>query len=320
MNYEELQGKAITPHIGVQISGIDLETAASDAAFVDRLKKLMSEHLVVFFPKQHLSAAAFERLAALFGPLVNIKRAGNIAHHVSGYEWIKVISNGKAPDGINYGDGNASAQIWHSDSTPWEAPVGHIAFYCRQTVNPVPKTYFKNMIKVYAALPDSMKERINRLRVIHHFYPRQIEVKIHNEGASMSLEDRKLGMVHPLVRRHLATGLPFLYLPTRRDSLVVGLSEEESRALLTELWKFTDAQDFDLAVGLAPDDFVIWDNSATVHSRDGWPENLTRIMWHVSAEGEVPIPFFPRRTVNTIGLSAEDARAKHLQTVEISDY
>ena len=36
-------------------------------------------------------------------------------------------------------------------------------------------------------------------------------------------------------------------------------------------------------------------------------------MWHLSAEGEVPIPMNPRRTVNTIGLSPEQARRVHQQ-------
>lgn len=323
MKPDSIQTQPITPHIGIQLSGLELEAIADDPDFIDRMKKLMAEHLVVFIPRQqNLSPGMLERFTARFGPLVNIKRAGNVAHHVPGYDWIKVISNGKAEDGIALGDGNASAQIWHSDSTPWEAPVGTIAFYCRKTVSSAPKTYFKNMIKVYEALPQAMKDRIARLRVIHHFYPRQIEVKIHAEGPSMPLEDRKLGFVHPLVRRHLPTGKSILYLPTRRDSLIVGMSEEESRALLTELWDFANAQEFDMGVALQPDDFVIWDNSATVHSRDGWDEGETRIMWHISAEGEVPVPLYPRRTVNTIGLSPEEARKKHLEVkeVEMSDY
>ena len=310
----------ITPHTGVKLAGFDLEANARDPQFVSLLKQLLAEHLVVFIPKQKISAATAEFIPAQMGPLVNIKRAGNVAHHVAGYEWIKVISNGKAPDGIAYGDGNSSAQIWHSDSTPWEAPVGYIAFYCRQTVNPVPRTYFKNMIKVYEALPDETKERINKVRVVHHFYPRQIEIKIHNEGPSMPLEDRKLGFVHPLVRRHLPTGKAMLYLPTRRDSIVQGMSEAEGRKLLEELWQFANDAPFDIGVGLEPDDFVIWDNSATVHSRDGWDESQTRIMWHVSAEGEVPTPMYPRRTVNTIGLSPEAAREAMKKQLEMSDY
>lgn len=315
-----MKAEPITPYMGVKLTELDLEAEARRPEFLDELKKLMREHLVVCAPKQKLTPATMEWLPAQFGPLVNIKRAGNVAHHVPGYDWIKVISNGKAPDGVALGDGNASAQIWHSDSTPWEAPVGYIAFYCRQTVSPVPKTYFKNMIAVYEALPAEMKERIAKVRVIHHFYPRQIEIKIHQEGPSMPLEDRKLGFVHPLVRRHLPTGKPILYLPTRRDSLVVGMSEEEGRALLKELWDFTNRAEFDIGVGLEPDDFVIWDNSATVHSRDGWDESQTRIMWHVSAEGEVPTPLFSKRSVNTIGLSPEAAREAMKKQLEMSDY
>jgi taurine dioxygenase len=296
-------------HIGVKLSGVEFEPLARDPDFISLMKRLLDEHLMVFIPRQKIEPNTAENFVANFGPLLDIKRAGNQAHHVPDAPWIKVISNGKAPDGIPYGDGNSSAQIWHSDSTPWEAPVGHIAFYCRQTVEPAPKTYFKDMIKVYEALPQTTKDRIASLRVVHHFYPRQIEVKIHADGPSMSLDDRKSGFVHPLVRRHVGNNKAFLYLPTRRDSIVQGWSEQESRALLEELWDFTNAADFDFGVALHPDDFVIWDNRATVHSRDGWPESETRIMWHISSEGEIPTPLHTRRGVNTIGLDRDAAKA-----------
>lgn len=299
----------VTPDIGIQVTGIDLEKESRKPEFIGALRELLAEYLVVYIPGQEITPATIEYIPAQLGPLVDIKRAGNVAHHVPGYDWIKVISNGIAPDGVNYGDGNNSAQIWHSDSTPWEAPVGYIAFCCQKAPDPAPRTYFKNMIEVYAALPEETKKRINQVRVIHHFYPRQIEVKIHAEGKSMPLEDRKLGFTHPLVRRHLPTGKPLLYLPTRRDSLVQGMKEEQGRKLLTELWDFTNSVDFQLDVAMQEGDFVIWDNSATVHSREGWPNEQVRLMWHVSAEGEVPVPFYPRRSINTIGLSPEEARA-----------
>lgn len=315
-----LKIEPLNEHLGVQLSDFVFEEVAETEEFIDLMKKLLDRHLVVLMPQQKIRPQTIERFTAQWGPLVNIKRAGNTAHHVPEAPWIKVISNGVAPDGIPYGDGNNSAQIWHSDSTPWEAPVGHISFYCRQTSNPAPRTFFKDMIKVYGALSPAMKERINHLRAIHHFYPRQIEVKIHAEGPSMPLEDRKLGVVHPLVRRHVGNGKPYLYLPTRRDSLIVGLTEEASKALLTELWDFANACKFDVGAALMPDDFIIWDNSATVHEREGWPDDQVRLMWHTSSEGEVPIPFYPRRTVNTIGLSADDARASHQKAMEMSDY
>lgn len=313
MSVDKIRIEPLSDHLGVKLSGVAFETMAREPAFVSLMKRLLDEHLVVFIAKQKIEPNTAEAFVANFGPLLDIRRAGNKAHHVPDAPWIKVISNGVAPDGIPYGDGNSSAQIWHSDSTPWEAPVGHIAFYCRQTVDPAPKTYFKNMIKVYEALPQATKDRIANLRVIHHFYPRQIEVKIHAEGPSMPLEDRKSGFVHPLVRRHVGNNKPFLYLPTRRDSIVQGWSEEDSRALLEELWDFANDSDFDFGVALTPDDFVIWDNRATVHARDGWPESQTRIMWHISSEGEIPTPLNTRRGVNTIGLERDAAKAATAQ-------
>ena len=218
MSVQGIRTEPLSDALGVRLDGVVFERMANDHGFVRLMKQLLDEHLAVYIPGQKIEPATAERFVANFGPLLDIKRAGNVAHHVDGAPWIKVISNGKAPDGIPYGDGNASAQIWHSDSTPWEAPVGHIAFYCRQTVEPAPKTSFKNMIKVYAALPDVLRERIGPLRVIHHFYPRQIEVAIHANGPSMPIEQRRSGFVHPLVRRHVGNNQP--YCTCRRGATV----------------------------------------------------------------------------------------------------
>jgi taurine dioxygenase len=311
MSINDIEIRPISEHLGVELQGVDFEAMAPTRPFIQMMKDLLDEHLVVLIRQQKIQPLTAQNFTGNFGPLLDIKRKGwGDTIHVPEADWIKVISNGKDPvSGRLYGDGNASAQLWHSDSTPWEAPVGHIAFYCRQTPDPAPKTYFMNMSKVYEALPEAMKERIAKIRVIHHFFPRQIEPEIARTAPSQPLEDRKRGIVHPLVRRHLGTGKPLLFLPTRRDSLIPDMDEAESTALLTELWDFTDAQPFKIGHALMPDDFIIWDNSATVHSRDGWPEDKTRVMWHISAEGEVPIPFYPKRTLNTIGLSLDEQRA-----------
>jgi taurine dioxygenase len=321
MSVSAIEIVPLTDHIGVELRHADFESLAPTHAFVDLMRKLLNRHLLVLIRGQRITPMTAQTFTANFGPLLDIKRKGwGDPIHVPDADFIKVISNGTDPaSGRPLGDGNTSAQMWHSDSTSWEAPVGHIAFYCRQTVDPAPKTYFMNMIEVYAALPQAMKDRIAKLRVIHHFFPRQIEPEVHRTAPSMSLEDRRRGLLHPLVRRHLGTGQPFLYLPTRRDSLIPGLSEDESRALLTQLWDFTDAQPFKVGHAMLPDDYVIWDNTATVHSRDGWPESETRVMWHISAEGEVPIPFYPRRTLNTIGLSPEEARKANAE-LDMVDY
>jgi taurine dioxygenase len=300
----------LTPEIGVDFSGVNLEKDAYDAYFIDQLRKAMDMHLVVRIRNQQISPDTMTSIAANFGPLLDIRRAGGNALHVPGHDLIKVISNETDPEtGRSLGDGNSSPQIWHSDSTTWEVPVGHIAFYCRRTPTPAPATRFLNMIKVYETLPEATKERIKSLRAMHHVFHRQIEVAIAREAPSLPVEDRRIGRIHPLVRRHLPSGQPVLYLPTRRDSLIVGWTEEASRELMEELWQHADSSPFFASAALEPDDFIIWDNTATVHSRDGWPADQGRTMWHVSAEGEVPTPLYGSRAPNTIGLSPEEVRA-----------
>jgi len=301
---------AMTPDIGVDMTGVNLEDAAKDPGFLRALRAALEEHLLVRIRGQQISPATMTDLAANFGPLLDIRRAGSDALHVPGHDMIKVISNERDPGtGRPLGDGNCSAQVWHSDSTIWEVPPGHIAFYCRNAPDPAPATRFLNMIKVYETLPEATKERIRSLKVMHHVFPRQIEVAVAKEAPSLPVEDRRVGRIHPLVRRHIATNQPLLYLPVRRDSLVVGWSEEDSRDLLEELWEHTEKSPYFVSAAMELDDFVIWDNSATVHSREGWPEDAGRTMWHVSAEGEVPTPRYGGRAPNTIGLSQEEAKA-----------
>ncbi|SNQ48359.1 putative Taurine dioxygenase [Frankia canadensis] len=301
---------SLDAEFGVDITGVDLEKAAYDHGFLVQLRAALDEHRAVRLRDQRISPKTLTTVTEYFGPLLDIRRAGGNALHIPGHPMIKVISNENDPEtGRALGDGNNSAQVWHTDSTTWEVPPSHIAFYCRRAPTPAPATRFLDMIKVYASLPEATKERIRTLRVMHHMFPRQIEVDIARNAPSRPVEDRRVGRIHPLVRRHLPTNLPILYLPVRRDSLVVGWTEKDSRALLDELWDHTEASPHRISVPLEPDDVVIWDNAALAHSRDGWPDSEGRTMWHVSAEGEVPTPRYGERAPNPIGLSREEERA-----------
>lgn len=77
---------------------------------------------------------------------------------------------------------------------------------------------------------------------------------------------------------------------------------------MEELRTIVDNAPYKFAHPLVPDDFIIWDNSATVHSREAWPQEKTRIIWHISAGAEVPTPFNPVASINVSGMSEDDRR------------
>jgi len=282
--------------IGMGITlNVDLNDRFEDDEFVADLRLALSKHRVVLLRDQDPRPSAMTGLARHFGPLLDLRRAGTDAIHVPEDKFVKVVSGNIAPDGRRLGDGNSESQVWHSDASQWECPPGYVFMCCQDAPEPGPKTYFVDMIAAYRDLPEETKQRISDLRVIHYNYARQVETETARE-VSLPLQERMIGRAHPLVRRHIPTNKPNLYLPVRHDSVVVGWAEGESQALLDSIWAHVESCE-KIGFALRAGDLVIWDNTATVHSRDGWDPSLRRVMWHVSAEGEVPTPMYSGRTV-----------------------
>ncbi|QHE83705.1 TauD/TfdA dioxygenase family protein [Hydrogenophaga sp. BPS33] len=279
---------------GVDVLNVSAAECAADAQLQALLRAAIARHLLLRFPEQDVTPDEALALTAAFGPLMDLRSAS----HVPGRKFLQVLSNGIAANGQRCGDGNNSAQIWHTDAGQWEVPPGVSVFYGVITPPSAPKNGYKNMIQVYEALPQRLKERIAPLRAVHHMYPRSVDVLVHQNGASLPREQREIGQLQPLVRRHLGSGAPILYLPSRRDSVVPGLSDAESRELLEELWAFTNQQDCDWIATTRRGDLVIFDNTALVHNREGWPTSERRDIWHLVTEGEAVTPMFTRTTLN----------------------
>jgi taurine dioxygenase len=304
---ETVSAVPLSESVGVEIKGINLPESLKDPSLRLFIREELAQHRCVLLRNQNIEPDQVNEFMSGFGPLYGFvmkwdeKGDPRKAPHIPGNPYIKVMSNMVQPNGVPYGDGNTLPQIWHSDGTLFEVPTSVIGMYCRVAPNPPPKTSFLDMCAAYADLPEATKEEIKELRVIHHFYDRQVYVSVAAKGESRPLEERLNGRVHPLVRRHIPTSLPILFLPTRRDSIVQGWGEAESRELLERLWDHVNSSPHFVSIGLEPDDLVLWDNAATVHCREGWPEDQGRMVWHFAAQGEVPTPMFGVSEANPFG-------------------
>lgn len=94
--------------------------------------------------------------------------------------------------------------------------------------------------------------------------------------------ERVQGTAHPLVMID-AQWRPFLFLPARRDSPVVG--RMRSRAVLCWIgcgptWRHGNAWDYTIAGG----ELLVWDNRATLHRRGPWPRTEDRLLWFLTAD------------------------------------
>jgi taurine dioxygenase len=99
-------------------------------------------------------------------------------------------------------------------------------------------------------------------------------------------------VIHPLVRTHPLAGEKGLYFSMNHTARIDGLSEEESLPLLDELRRHATQPSFVYAHHWRVGDLVLWDNAATMHRRDPFPDQYPRLMRRVGfnfpAEKRVP--------------------------------
>lgn len=86
-------------------------------------------------------------------------------------------------------------------------------------------------------------------------------------------------MVHPVVRTHPETGCKVLFISEHFTTRIVGLPEDESRAVLPahvyrHVWQ--------------PHDMVFWDNRSVMHLAAGTPDHLRRKLYRTTVEGDLP--------------------------------
>ena len=97
------------------------------------------------------------------------------------------------------------------------------------------------------------------------------------------------GPVHPLVRIHPVTGKRALYLGRRRtwpSNYILGLSNEESEALLDKLWAHATKDEFAIMHRWKLGDLVLWENRCAMHYRTAIDPTQRRVMNRTQIKGE----------------------------------
>ena len=77
-----------------------------------------------------------------------------------------------------------------------------------------------------------------------------------------------------------------MYLGRRQNAYLVGLSLDESEALLDELWDFVNRKDLIWEHIWRVGDLVLWDNRCTMHRRDAFDPLSRRILHRTQVKGE----------------------------------
>ena len=287
---------------GADIRGINFSEPLSgdDTAFV---KQAWNKHLVLRFRDQHLQDEDLIRLADEFG---GSQVAGSRQYYinagfdtksgrVSGLPGITIVSNldknGK-PEKTNSGTGS-SELFWHTDNSYVDnPPKGSILYGIQVPINGGGDTSFVNQYAAYDELSESMKKTLLTLH-IRHDNSRNTAGGTRPTAKRPTTREEVDGPSHPIVRIHPETGRNALYLGRRYaspSSYIVELRQEESEALLDELWAHATQDKFVWTQIWKPKDVIMWDNRCTMHTRNKIDPTQPREMHRSLIKGEPIIP------------------------------
>lgn len=239
-------------HLGATVRGLDLsEPLGEDGAAL--VRGLLDEHLVLHLPGQHLDDDAQLAFALqLGGPYVHpLGRAS--------------AGEAKCEHIIDDVDHPPYQDEWHTDvSWDTEPPT----YGTLRAVDLPPRggdTIWASMYAAFDALSPTMQAMLEPLSAVHTMGAGKAFVS--KAGPELVAKVRELfpGSEHPVVGVHPATGRRFLNVNRGFTESIVGLHDEESRALLDLLFAHCDNPNFQFRHTWVAGDVVVWDERCTQH-------------------------------------------------------
>ena len=249
--------RSISGALGAEVHGPRLATL-DDVGFAG-LRELWNEHLVLFFPDQHLSPDEHVALARRFGePEI--------------HPFIPKLSD-EYPE-IVVLQGEARADVFHTDVTFSSTPPMASILHARVMPGTGGDTIFTNQYLAFERLSSPMRELLDGLTAVH-----TATVFGHPEISSE----------HPVVRVHPETGRRSLFVNRQFTSHVPQLTRPESDALLAYLTAWSEQPPLQCRYRWAPGTIGIWDNRCTQHyAVNDYASNVPRRIERVTILGDEP--------------------------------
>ena len=222
--------------LGAEVRGLSLAEAGAEEA--EQIQALLTEHLVLFFPGQHLTPDEHIAFGRLFGEL---EAHPNLALGAERPEFFELRAEGGA---------GAIADEWHSDLTCQASPSVLAVLHMKKCPEFGGDTLWANMYKAYDELSPPMKEFCEGLTALHDAAP---HYRPENKA------------IHPVVRVHPVTGRKSLFVNEHFTRRIVELSHDESDMLLRHLTRWASSTRFTVRYHWSEGTIAMWDNRCTQH-------------------------------------------------------
>ncbi len=271
--------------LGAAVVGLDLSQPLSREDF-ERIHRAHLLYHVLVFRDQHITPAQQVAFSRRFGPLqIHVLRQFQLKEQPE----VLVISNIKE-NGQPLGLGDAG-HFWHSDLSYKPVPSLGSMLHAQELPAVGGDTLFANQHLALAQLPSALLRAIEGRSAEHSYLAKYAELQRRNPwrpNLTAAQIDEVPPAVHPVIRTHPETGERALFVSEHFTTRIVGLPEDESRALLEELFAFSTQERFIYRHEYEAHDMVFWDNRSVMHLAAGCPDDQRRRLFRTTIEGDVP--------------------------------
>src|SRR6187402_70645 len=239
----EIEVNTLHPLFAAALTGVDC--ARPDAALVETVEDAMREHAVLCIRGQsHIDDEQQLAFARAFGPL---ELPGNKPHNGGRVAFGLYDVSNLGPDGAIIDPDSPRARIskgnelFHADSSFNDLPSKWSMLRGVVVTPEGGETETIDMRAVYEALPQAIKQRLEGLEAQHNYFHSRRKAGAAVDESSNPLAPYMRAQ-HPVVRIS-ASGRPALFVGAHTQR-IVGLDEEESKALIDELVAFATQPHF----------------------------------------------------------------------------
>ncbi|MGD0189635.1 MAG: TauD/TfdA family dioxygenase [Rhizomicrobium sp.] len=267
----------LTPTIGAEINGIDLRQPLDGTTLAD-LRDALLTWKVLFFRDQDIATEQHLDFARNFGAL----EVHPFAPHKPGYPEVLAITHDR--------DNKGKENTWHSDVT-WriEPSLGSV-LRALEVPEAGGDTLFADMYAAYEGLTDEVKAKIDGRAAVHDFahFRKAMRKRGLGEEQIEAFNRQYPEVEHPIVRTHPETKHKGLYVNAAFTQYIVGMDEQESKALLKHLYAQAAIPEYQCRFRWRKNSIAFWDNRASQHYAvsDYWP--AVRRMERVTIIGDRP--------------------------------
>ncbi|MPS79707.1 MAG: TauD/TfdA family dioxygenase [Achromobacter sp.] len=280
----------IQENFGAKVFDVDLSKPMDSTAF-HALYDAWLSHSILVFPGQQLTPDQQISFSRLFGELdIHVFKKALHPNHPEIYRLSNVMEAGKQI-------GKGSTQYWHSDLSYMDEPAKASLLYSIEAPEVGGDTLYADMYAAYDELPASLKEKIEKIEVVHNFtdfparYARMNNTMENVPVIPPEIRESMADVVHPMVIQHPETGKRALYVNAGFSVSCVGLPSGESEALLKELFERAVQEKYIYRHKWKVGDVVLWDNRCVIHSATGgYQAPMRRLMHRTTIHGSRPTP------------------------------